>query len=80
METLEKGYSESMVRIRRIPVAIQVSPVRIRIEPSDSDSTIIKCHHNYNVYSKLTQGSSLLLTNVIVFYGFKSAMIMRVAF
>ena len=69
-----------MIRIRRIPVAIQVSPVGIRIEPSDSDSIIIKYHHNYNFLSELTQGLSSLLTNVIVFYGSESAMIMRVAF
>lgn len=80
MIALEKGYSERLIRIRRIPVAIQVCPVGIRIESSDSDSIIIKCHHNYNLRSEITQDPSLLPTNVIVFYGSESAMIVRVSF
>ena len=29
------GYSESGIRVRGVPVAIEVSPVRIRPEPGD---------------------------------------------
>src|SRR3989338_245628 len=61
-------YPKSSIRVRRIPVAVQVSPIRIRVEPRDSCSTSIKYHCNANIRSKLTQGSSLLLTVIAVFY------------
>ena len=67
---IEKGYFERGIGVSRIPVGIQVSPIGIRIEPRDSYSTSIKSHHNFSFLSELPQGSSLLLSIAIEFYGF----------
>ncbi len=42
IDVLGLGYSERLMRVRRIPVAVEVSPIGIRPEPRDSRSTIIK--------------------------------------
>ncbi len=36
------GYSERGIGVSWIPIAVQVSPIRIRVEPRDSFSTIIE--------------------------------------
>ena len=42
------GYSEVGVPVRRIPVTVQVSPVGIRIEPSNLIARIANCHLFFN--------------------------------
>ena len=36
------GYSERSISVSRIPVAVEVSPIRIRVEPRDSCSKSTK--------------------------------------